>query len=127
MYFSKTSEEVNYYAYRKYKYNDKVAAFIERNLFAQRDYIVKTYGERGMDVLWGKDAYLLSIVLGKWTGGYATKEQVDNEARGSFRTFSTTDCVINRTDNRIAKSGSGVWTKKWDCSPTGFSPTQSAN
>jgi len=123
MYLYGVGEEMSYYAARKFIYNDRVAAAIERGLAASYEWRQKhfngdlsgfttypnvggMFGDCVFDVVC---AYFPNRVLGPWAGGFATEAELNARANGNFRSRVSAYTVTNRTSHRLAKAGDRGW------------------
>ncbi len=123
MYLYGVGEEMSYYAARKFIYNDKVAASIERGIAASYEWRQKhfdgdlsgfskytnhggLFGDCVFDIVC---ADFPNLILGPWKGGFATEAELNARARGNFRSWVSRYTITNRTDHRLAKAGEKGW------------------
>lgn len=123
MYQYGVGSELNYYTGKKFRDNDKVAARIERGLFAHFEWRQRfldgdlsgfsaypnmggLFGDCAYDLV---TSYFLNLANRPWTGGFATEAELNARANGNFRSWVSAHTTTNRTKHRLAKAGEGGW------------------
>jgi hypothetical protein len=126
MYQYGNGSELIYYSGKKFRDNDKVAASVERGIFAHFEWRQKFLdgdlsgfsAYNPGDPLTGNfsqcaydfaTSYFLNLVNCPWTGGFATEAEINARANGNFRSWVSAYTITNRTDHRLAKAGYHGW------------------